>query len=898
MHFPKSSALRRNQVLLLLSTTLLSSYGVSAAAAQTVASAAMAPLDDAARSSLEAAGSTGDSDRSSASTQPIDERSDIVITATGPQGAPRSPEQARLMQKMAPNIVNIASQDQIKEMPNFVLGDAARRLPGASVINKSGESRSLQIRGIDPNLNGITYEGVLLPAGSINSAGRAVPLDAIPAALVGGLELIKTNAPAQEAIALGGQLNILSRGIEAGEPPYLEAIVAGGFRQPHPTGLLQGTISGGIRFGLGSDPFDAQSTGRKPFAISFFATDLADALQMDDLQQTFANKSTFPSNTLSRGQRLEYAQTKKRWGYGGTASWDIDDNNTIYFKGFASAVDFHPVRHQVIYDFSAQTFNQPNPNTYTATTSISEAVNDNLVHDNERLYKFGGISKLGTLTIDYYGAYASNRLSSPYSYSGTLTKPTSTPVFVDNVATPLLPVMTPTNGANVTDFSAYKLTAVTNASQDDRDGAWSGHIGLSAPLDFGAVKGTLSGGGGLRREKVTHDDRTFTYSGLPALAGNDLVGLDSYSIFDGTYNIGAPVSAGPIRQLINSGTLVRNSAADAITTQRAALDDNENVYNGYVQYSASWDKLGILAGVRYEKTEGVYRGTAASIVAGLTSLTPRAVRQNYSNFFPTVQLRYAFSDDLIARANWSTAIGRPGFSQVTATQTVNYATGAVTQGNPDLKPITGNNYDLSLEYYLPKGGILSAGAFDKEFSNYIVATTTTGTFPGIQGTATFATYANIPHASARGFELSYHQQFTFLPGALSGFGAGANFTYVVSRGAKRGGVVETLANTTPRTLNVEAFYKYGPVSLQVFGNYQSRTMTSLGSTPALDNYVQPYLNFDLDARLALTKHVTVFFQGRNITREKQDATEGKSRSRFVELQYFGSSYLFGIDLKL
>jgi outer membrane receptor protein involved in Fe transport len=66
----------------------------------------------------------------------------------------------------------------------------------------------------------------------------------------------------------------------------------------------------------------------------------------------------------------------------------------------------------------------------------------------------------------------------------------------------------------------------------------------------------------------------------------------------------------------------------------------------------------------------------------------------------------------------------------------------------------------------------------------------------------------------------------------------------------------------------------------------------------LDNYVQPFLNFDVDARFAITNRLTVFFQGRNITNEKQVSTEGKSSARYTEIQYFGSSYLFGVDVKL
>lgn len=869
---------RRQPLWLLLSTTLLSTFSVSAAFAE----------DAGARAGAAAPASTGAADAPESAGTTV---SEFQVTAKALSGV-GSLDQARLVQKQAPNIVIVEPQSEIKKIPDFVVGDVVRRLPGASVINKSGEGRSIQVRGLDPNLNGVTYDGVLLPAGSINGGGRAVPLDAIPAPLVGGLELFKTNAPEQEATALGGQLNILPRDLEPGQDPYLEVIAAAGFRDPHPTSLAQGAIDGGFRFG-----FDNSPGARKPFTVAFFATDLNDTLKMDDIQQTFASAS---NNALKSAQRVEYDQTKVRKGYGGKITWDVDDNNKLYFTAFQSAVDYHPVKYQSVYNFSNPSFVSGGSGPFNAKASFQEAYNDNLIYDRESLYKFGGVSNFGALKVDYYGAYASNQLYSPYSYTATFNNPTSATVRVDNVSSPLLPAMT--TSANVLNYAAYNLSSLSNASQNDRDDQWSGHLGLSAPLNFGAVKGVLSGGAGVRLENVVHDDLKFTYSGLPTtLTGEQMAGNQTYTIFDGAYGLGTPVSAGAMRQLFNGRTyptIVENVASDRITDQQGALNDRENVYSGYVQYAASWNKLGVLAGVRYEATSGQYSGTQTSTSNGVTTLTPRTVSQDYGNFFPTVQLRYAFTDNLIARANWSTAIGRPGFNQVTATQTINFSTGAITQGNPNLKPITGSNYDLSLEYYLPHGGIVSAGVFDKEFSNYIVATTLYGTYPGIAGSATFTTFANIDHASARGIELNYRQQMTFLPGLLSGFGVAGNFTYVDTRGSSRAGVVETLPNTTPHVYNGEAFYDWGRLHLQLDANYLGLTMTSLGSTPNQDNYVQPYLNFDVGARYALTKHITLFFQGRNVTNTMQNATSGPSANRFTELQYFGSSYLFGVDLKL
>ena len=77
-------------------------------------------------------------------------------------------------------------------------------------------------------------------------------------------------------------------------------------------------------------------------------------------------------------------------------------------------------------------------------------------------------------------------------------------------------------------------------------------------------------------------------------------------------------------------------------------------------------------------------------------------KENYTNAFPTVQLRYTIQPQLIARATYSTGIARPGFNQNSVATSVDLTQNPVTitQGNPNLKPTTGDNYDIDLEYYM------------------------------------------------------------------------------------------------------------------------------------------------------------------------------------------------------
>ncbi|GAA4504681.1 TonB-dependent receptor [Gluconacetobacter tumulicola] len=809
-------------------------------------------------------------------------------------------EEARLVQKNAPNIVVLMPQSEIEKIPNFVLGDAMRRMPGASIIFKSGESRALQVRGLDSSLNGVMFEDVLLPAGSMSGSGRAMPLDAMPASLAGALELTKTNRPEQDAIALGGQMNILSRDIGENQDPFLKFHLAGGYRDPSATPVFQGTLAGGMRFGLHGDPFNPHASGDRPFSVSFFLNGLTDWLNMGDLQQKFASGDPVGSqaNKVTQASQVMYAGHKVRYSYGGTLGWDIDHNNKIYLKMFESAIYAPVVRNQLIYAFSPKTgLGDPGQD---GTASLTQGVTNTKTTDLERVYKFGGDSRIGRFKLDYFGAWAANNVDQTSSYVSNFTGPTNVPVSYDNVTNPLRPTVTVLNGVNPLNYNAYKLSSLSNQIQHDKDYEWTGHVGASTELNlFRELKGMLSFGGGLRMAHIQHYDPTYTYSHLPNVTAGQLAGSDQWTFFDGLYNIGYPAGPHQVNQLASSAIYPQVTSSAGTTAQQQYINDNENVYNTYLQYRATWRRLGILAGFRYEKTDGVYRGTQTVTQGGVTTLSPRAVGQEYANFFPTVQLRYNITDNLIARANWSTAVGRPGFNQVTASQTVNTSTNAVSIGNPGLKPTTGNNFDVSMEYYLPHGGIISGGAFYKLFKNYVVNYTNycTGCY-NLPGQATVSTYANIPDAYARGFELNYRQQFEFLPGLLKGFGVGGNMTYVNSRGQQRNGTQETLPNTTSHIWNFEAFYNYGPVSVQFNGNYQGLTMTGLGSDPSLDSYVQPFLNFDIGASYRINRRVSVNFQARNFTNTMQNATQGISAKRMVELQYFGSAYMFGVDVSL
>ena len=79
------------------------------------------------------------------------------ITVTGIRAATAN---ALGRQRDADNLVSALSTDDIGNFPDQNVAEATRRLPGISVENDQGEGRFIIIRGIDPNLNATTINGL------------------------------------------------------------------------------------------------------------------------------------------------------------------------------------------------------------------------------------------------------------------------------------------------------------------------------------------------------------------------------------------------------------------------------------------------------------------------------------------------------------------------------------------------------------------------------------------------------------------------------------------------------------------------------------------------------------------------------------------------------------------
>lgn len=248
----------------------------------------------------------------------------------------------------------------------------------------------------------------------------------------------------------------------------------------------------------------------------------------------------------------------------------------------------------------------------------------------------------------------------------------------------------------------------------------------------------------------------------------------------------------------------------------------------------------------------------------------------------------------------STAIARPGFNQITAAKSIDFSNLpniTITEGNPSVKATTGTSVDLTLERYMPGGGLAYGGLFYKYFNNYIIPTVSVVN-NNSGGQTTTNSFAGIGQAFAEGVELNYIQQLAFLPEPMDGLGVDGNLTYIYARGEIRPGQRHTLPQTSPFNYNAELFYEKGPVGIRLAASYVSTNLFAVGGDPTQDVYSQPRFRLDLGSTYDVTDNLQFYFQVKNLTNTLLEFTQTRSTYFPIQREFYGPTYFAGVRVQL
>jgi TonB-dependent receptor len=261
-----------------------------------------------------------------------------------------------------------------------------------------------------------------------------------------------------------------------------------------------------------------------------------------------------------------------------------------------------------------------------------------------------------------------------------------------------------------------------------------------------------------------------------------------------------------------------------------------------------------------------------------------SVKRSYDNFLPSLNLALNITPDIVARAAYARSMTRPGLGSLNiAAPTFEYTTRTVGNlGNPDLKPYLSNDYDVGLEWYFSKGGLVAVGLFKKDIISSLSTAVVTKPVPQEYWQAIYAdprydaSYnadpAKVPYTffqavntpggnSVKGLEVTLNAPFTFLPGVLSYFGVASNYTHVSARDS---------TGLSPNSYNFTGYFDTGSMGIRVSVNKRDDYLLS---EPGGNGHVQERkygpTHVDLSAYYNITPKLTLTVQGINITNEKE-----------------------------
>jgi TonB-dependent receptor len=848
---------------------------------------------------------------------------DLVVTA------PRAEAAARDVQQQAPTVINVQSAETIAKYPDFNAAEALGRIPGISLSTDTGEGRFVNIRGIDANLNGATYGGVVLlntfAAGTAASgSGRAVEFDTIPTGAIDGIIVYKTLSPDREAEGLGGQIELTPRSAKNLSRPFFEGELGWGYENLHGhTGPFTAGFAAGTRFGFGSGGLVIEGDGRDvptgsgwisnptPFSVVITASRKDDRRGVDDLEPSYANDgATAVDNVYGRVDFRRYDYHRRRFGYGGELAFQPNDDHNYYVRLDVAGYKERAHKNHFYANFDGSP-SAPDGNG-NVVDGFQPQVDVVILEETHRntVFAIGGQDRFDQLQIDYRAAYSRATYTENYYNEARFFGTDSYFGRYNNTRDPYHPTFSLFTNAALTvpfvatDATLYSNPRLTSFFEPDVDEEYSYVVNASHPLALFGAEGQLKVGASARlRDKVVTD-----FAGFGQVAAN----LSSFAPSIGAgnnYYDGRGYPLAPYADLYKIINLVRTNLPTLSPSIGRDFNDSEHVYAAYAMYTANIGKLGVMTGVRLEKTDATYGNFLTTTdAAGASTTTFVNHSKSYTNVFPTVQLKYTIEPDLQVRATYSTGIARPGFSQAGGAAGVDFTTSPRPQyvaGNPDLKPTTGNNFDLDIEYYMPNGGILQAGVFDKEFRNYIFRSAKINVSdPIFQGQpGDFITFVN-ESAYARGVELAYHQKFTMLPGLLAGLGVDGNITWVDSRFKEYAAAVSgtgkdefgSLPGTSHVTWNLAGFYEDRGLALRLSAEYVGQSLFGLNGDSSLDTHQDKKLNLDFTSSYQFTRTWAGYFNVKNLLDTPLRYYEG-TPSRPIQREIYGQTYEVGVRAK-
>ncbi len=272
--------------------------------------------------------------------------------------------------------------------------------------------------------------------------------------------------------------------------------------------------------------------------------------------------------------------------------------------------------------------------------------------------------------------------------------------------------------------------------------------------------------------------------------------------------------------------------------------------------------LRVIAGARLEST-----------MLTLDAVRDGASKIDQTDLLPAASLVISLRTNVDLRLSYGETVSRPSYREIAPVQSYLPDLGITALGNPDLKMISIQSYDLRAEWFPEPGDVISAGIFYKQIQRPIELISRT-----LDDTqVTWINRDNEP-AYLMGVEFEARKSMEFLSPHFKGLSLGANVTLIQSATTLTEAELFNKRSVDPSVSDTRSLYDQSPYIINLDMNYDhptSGTSLSVGAnftgerlvlakTQGPDIYEHPPISLDAAASQKFWNHWSIRFGVRNI----------------------------------
>ncbi|MGQ8364945.1 TonB-dependent receptor [Glaciecola sp. 1036] len=898
------------------------------------------------------------------------------------------------------------------DLGNFVdpnVAEALRRLPGVTLQRSEGEGKFVSVRGLGPgfvsvNINGSEMSGV--------GEDRKVGLDAIPADILGSIEVLKTLTADQDLNSIGGTVNVkaisaFDRGRDTLKVRIQDAY--SDFREEHSPKL---SIDGTSLF---SD---------RTFGIGFALSTENRKTQVDEIRHHSSNEMKFYQADISASDgpeilapsQLEYRReiaNRQRRAASLNLEYRPNDNAYYYVKGNLTKYTDEDIALREFYDFQDAGSVGNGEIAYVNSETKEFVLTDiDIFHQyfiqggdtTTRNFSIGGENTIAeSWVIDYEYAQSKSRDESlndrrvqfrerdnivfgqglKDNIIGYAISPEEAAALGGFAYDPNDSIFGTSGSGDASNLSNWQFDNLFLEDGVREDKIKNGNLNITRHFYDSSFLNYIKVGAAFSERTHFRDKNRSSFEPDVADCGGSQTCIDVVNSVHSDYASAIPensnffypfVNRDQIEFMVDNASITREGSTRNEVSIDSTKEDytlNEDTKAAYIMAQFQFgDDMTVITGVRYAETEfsstgflslenddfefnGVDQGSLDIAVP----LSEASIE--YSEFYPSVHLKYEPHEDVLVRGAIWTSFTRPSFKQARGfakfdsdielcppgsddcddsqgsaniRQLQDYTLGpnnTLDVGNPNLIAMTSVNYDASIGWYADDDLFLEAAIFYKDIDNFIVDVS--GIPRSIQDLPLSLPVSQITEfvipqdlflndinitlngedAKVLGMELSYNQYFE------NGFFIQSNLTLLDSKAqldrTVRGDKVP-LPDQADLTANLSIGWENETYSARVIGNYRSEILEEVGACPEgtpisavrdckiwADRYQDAINTLDFKFRAKITKQLNVYIDAINITDESDlryfEGNELSGGNILYQKETYGRTFQLGMDYK-